>query len=80
MTETFKDLYKTTSMKKGKEKVLSKELLYEANPNKVKALMYLLDYHESLNDNIIVFCDKVRLITFLASQLKKPLLGGDTQN
>jgi len=42
--------------------------------------MFLLDYHESLNDNIIVFCDKVKLITFLASKLKRPLLAGDTQN
>jgi hypothetical protein len=42
--------------------------------------MYLLEYHESLNDNIIVFCDRINLITFLASQLKRPLLGGDTSN
>ena len=39
-----------------------------------------MDYHENLNDNIIVFCDKIKLITFLASQLKRPLLAGDTQN
>lgn len=42
--------------------------------------MYLLDYHESLNDNIIVFCDRIKLITFLASHLKRPLLGGETSN
>jgi DNA excision repair protein ERCC-3 len=80
MTQIFRQLYEDTSMKKGKSRVLSKEILYEANPNKVKALMFLLSYHESLNDQIIVFCDKVKLITFLASSLKRPLLGGDTSN
>jgi hypothetical protein len=76
MTNTFKKLYEATSSQGGRNRVLSKEILYEANPNKVKALMYLLDYHESLNDNIIVFCDKIKLITFLASKLHRPLLGG----
>lgn len=66
MTPTFKQLYDATNLKKGKSRVLGKEMLYEANPNKIKALMYLLDYHESLNDSIIVFCDKIKLITFLA--------------
>lgn len=60
--------------------MLSKEILYEANPNKIKALMYLLDYHESLNDSIIVFCDKIKLIKYLAEKLRRPLLAGETQN
>lgn len=54
--------------------------MYQSNPNKLKALIYLLEYHERLNDNIIVFCDKISLIYFLAEKLQIPLLSGKTSN
>lgn len=40
--------------------------------------MYLLDYHEKLDDQIIVFCDRISVINYLADKLKIPLLSGKT--
>lgn len=32
-----------------------------------------------MNDQIIVFCDRISVIRFLAKSLKRPLLTGDTE-
>ena len=53
--------------------------IVECNPNKIKTLLLLLEYHEELGDQIIVFCDRISFIHFLALKLKRPLLTGDTQ-
>lgn len=42
--------------------------------------MYLLRYHENLKDNVIVFCDNIKLIKYLAEKLKKPLLMGQSSS
>jgi superfamily II DNA/RNA helicase len=81
MTPLFAKLYSEhTTHNRSETQDITKQTLYQGNPNKVRALMYLLEHHEKLNDQIIVFCDSVALITYLASHLKKPLLGGSTDN
>ena len=40
--------------------------------------MLLLEYHESVGDQIIVFCDRISVIDHLARKLKRPLLTGST--
>lgn len=40
--------------------------------------MYLLEHHEKLDDQIIVFCDRISVINYLADKLKIPLLSGKT--
>ena len=45
MTPTFRHLYDICNQTKTKNVAKKRELLYEANPNKIKALMYLLEYH-----------------------------------
>jgi superfamily II DNA or RNA helicase len=46
-----------------------------SNPNKIKALIYLLKIHE--NDNTIIFCDYIALIKALAQKFKIPAIYGD---
>lgn len=73
MTQYFSQLYKKFEKEKSK-----RQTCYQVNPNKVKALLYLLEYHEKLQDNIIVFCDNIKLIKFLADSLHRAMLFGDT--
>ena len=51
-------------------------MIYCANPNKIKALVYLLHIHESRNDQIIIFCDSIPLILYVARMLKRPAIYG----
>ena len=77
LSPDFKDIYRSItghSIRAAKER----EALYECNPNKIKTLMYLLQFHEKLNDQIIVFCDRISIIEYLAVTLKIPLLSGNT--
>lgn len=63
-----------------KMKVRSKSLLYVMNPMKIQACQYLITYHETRGDKIIVFSDDVYALEFYARKLMKPYLYGGTSN
>lgn len=50
------------------------------NPNKIKALIYLLYHHEQLNDHILVFSDNTAILYYLAAKLRRPVLTGEEKN
>lgn len=54
-------------------------MCYKINPNKVKALLFLLHHHEALNDHILVFSDDVQILRFLAAKLRRPFLAGSAK-
>lgn len=58
----------------------SRSLLYVMNPLKMQACQYLITYHESRGDKIIVFSDDVYALEFYARKLMKPYLYGGTSN
>jgi hypothetical protein len=41
-------------------------MCFRVNPNKIKALIYLLHYHEQLHDHILVFSDDTTILYYLA--------------
>lgn len=53
-----------------------REMIYCANPNKIKALTYLLEIHKSRNDQVIIFCDCIALIKHVAQMFKIPAIYG----
>lgn len=53
-------------------------LLYVMNPNKFKACQYLIDWHESRGDKVLVFSDIIFALEKYAKDLKKPFLCGST--
>ncbi|XP_055327559.1 general transcription and DNA repair factor IIH helicase subunit XPB-like [Paramacrobiotus metropolitanus] len=53
-------------------------LLYVMNPNKIRALEFLVKFHERRNDKIIVFCDNVFALIKTAKQMNKPYIFGPT--
>jgi len=55
-----------------------KQLLYVMNPSKVRAVEYLVNFHEERGDKIIVFSDLVYSLKQYAVMLKKPLIYGET--
>jgi DNA excision repair protein ERCC-3 len=55
-----------------------KDLLYIMNPNKFQACQYLIKYHESRGDKIIVFSDNVYALKAYALKLKKAFIYGQT--
>lgn len=63
-----------------KVKDRSKSLLYVMNPLKMQACQYLITYHESRGDKIIVFSDDVYALEFYARKMMKPYLYGGTSN
>lgn len=63
-----------------KYKHINEGLCYKINPNKIKALLFLLHHHEQLNDHILVFSDYKYILNFLAAKLRKPILSGDSKN
>lgn len=50
------------------------------NPVTFQACQYLIKYHESRGDNIIVFSDNVYALEAYAKKLMKPFLYGGTGN
>lgn len=54
------------------------ELLYAMNPNKFQACQYLIDYHESRGDKIIVFSDNIFALQHYAVKLNKAFIFGET--
>lgn len=61
-----------------REKSRKKMLLYCMNPHKFQAAQYLIQYHESRGDKIIVFSDNVYALEAYAIKLGKPYIHGGT--
>ncbi|TPX18537.1 uncharacterized protein E0L32_011575 [Thyridium curvatum] len=55
-----------------------KQLLYVMNPTKFQACQYLINYHESRGDKIIVFSDDVWALKRYAEKLGKAMIYGAT--
>lgn len=55
-----------------------KRLLYVMNPIKFQICQYLIEYHESRGDKIIVFSDNIYALKTYALTLKKPFIYGPT--
>jgi len=55
-----------------------KQLLYVMNPSKMRAVEFLVRFHEARGDKIIVFSDLVYSLKLYAEMLKKPLIYGET--
>ncbi|UZP44587.1 hypothetical protein NXS19_012399 [Fusarium pseudograminearum] len=69
-TEFYDQYLKAPSRKKG--------LLYIMNPRKFQACQYLINYHESRGDKIIVFSDNVYALKAYALKLQKAFIYGGT--
>ncbi|TPX68725.1 hypothetical protein SpCBS45565_g02880 [Spizellomyces sp. 'palustris'] len=61
-----------------REKSRRRQLLYAMNPRKLQACQYLIDFHESRGDKIIVFSDNVFALKHYAMKLNKPYIYGGT--
>jgi DNA excision repair protein ERCC-3 len=48
------------------------------NPSKLRAVEFLVRFHEERGDKIIVFSDLVYSLKLYAEMLKKPLIYGET--
>jgi DNA excision repair protein ERCC-3 len=55
-----------------------KQLLYVMNPRKIRAVEYLVKFHEARGDKIILFSDLVYSLKHYADILKKPMIYGET--
>ena len=51
-----------------------KQNLYVMNPSKLRAVEFLVRFHEDRGDKIIVFSDLVYSLKLYAEMLKKPLI------
>ena len=60
------------------EKSRKKKLLYVMNPTKIQACQFLIQYHESRGDKIIVFSDNIFALKTYAVKLGKPYIYGPT--
>ena len=73
MPPEFYDEYLTASSNHRKQ-----ELIYAMNPNKFQACQYLVNYHESRGDKIIVFSDNIFALEHYAVSMARPYIYGDT--
>lgn len=55
-----------------------KQLLYVMNPSKLRAVEFLVRFHEERGDKIIVFSDLVYSLKLYADMLKRPMIYGET--
>jgi len=55
-----------------------KQLLYVMNPSKVRAVEFLVRFHENRGDKIILFSDVVYSLKLYAEVLKRPMIYGET--
>mmetsp|Transcript_2532 Transcript_2532/g.3921 ORF Transcript_2532/g.3921 Transcript_2532/m.3921 type:complete len:805 (-) Transcript_2532:2802-5216(-) len=62
----------------AKQNARLQQLLYVMNPSKVRAVEFLVRFHEERGDKIIVFSDLVYSLKLYAEMLKKPLIYGET--
>lgn len=63
---------------KSDKSASQKQLLFVMNPNKARACDYLVRYHETRGDKIIVFSDNLFALREYAVRMKKPFLYGGT--
>jgi DNA excision repair protein ERCC-3 len=63
---------------KPKTTASQRQLLFVMNPNKARACDYLVRYHETRGDKIIVFSDNLFALREYAVRMKKPFLYGGT--
>lgn len=61
-----------------RESARKRMLLYIMNPTKFQACQFLIQYHESRGDKIIVFSDNVYALQEYALKLGKPFIYGST--
>ncbi|KAI6025593.1 P-loop containing nucleoside triphosphate hydrolase protein [Pisolithus orientalis] len=61
-----------------REQSRKRMLLYCMNPKKFQACQFLINYHESRGDKIIVFSDNVYALEAYAKKLRKPYIHGGT--
>lgn len=61
-----------------RESARKRMLLYIMNPTKFQACQFLIQYHESRGDKIIVFSDNVYALQEYALKLGKPFIFGST--
>ena len=61
-----------------RESARKRMLLYIMNPTKFQACQFLIQYHESRGDKIIVFSDNVYALREYALKLGKPFIYGST--
>jgi DNA excision repair protein ERCC-3 len=69
-TEFYNEYLKASARKRA--------LLYIMNPRKFQACQYLINYHESRGDKIIVFSDNVYALKAYALKLQKVFIYGGT--
>lgn len=55
-----------------------RQLLYVMNPTKLRACQYLVQYHETRGDKVIVFSDNIYALREYAVRMKKPFIYGGT--
>jgi DNA excision repair protein ERCC-3 len=73
MPTEFYDQYMQTNVR-------HRSLFCVMNPSKFQACQYLIKYHESRGDKIIVFSDNIYALEAYAKKLMKPYLYGGTSN
>jgi len=71
-------LMPSSSSSKGKTSMRLQQLLYVMNPEKIRAVEFLVRYHEQLGHKIILFSDLVEPLQTYAKILQRPMIYGDT--
>lgn len=74
MTEDFYSHYLYTQ----KEDKRHSQILSDFNPNKFRAMQYLIQVHEQRGDKVLIFSDNIPLLKHCAKLLKKPFIYGKT--
>lgn len=64
----------------GDTRTRSRSLFCAMNPSKFQACDYLIRYHESRGDRIIVFSDNIFALRYYAQKMMKPFLHGGTED
>lgn len=54
----------------------TRSIYYVMNPNKIHACEFLVKYHESQGDKILVFCDNIIAIRLYSRVMQKPFIDG----
>ncbi|EAR95905.2 DNA repair helicase rad25 (macronuclear) [Tetrahymena thermophila SB210] len=58
-------------------KFKNKPSLQSGNPQKFKLLYYLIKFHESRNDKILVFCDQIPVLKYYSQKMGYPAIYGE---
>ena len=74
MTEDFYNEYLVTES----ENKRYSQVLSDFNPNKFRAMQYLIRVHEERGDKVLIFSDNIPLLKHCAKLLRKPFIYGKT--